>query len=108
LCAWTSKCLVGNALALVLYKAVEMTKRLFVRNFPFSMSEQALQELFARTGPVLSVKVPVDHETGRVRGFAFIDMQTAQDAARATEHLNGTLVGGRQLVVEAARERNVA
>lgn len=85
-----------------------MTKTLYVRNFPFSMTEQDIHDLFARTGPVASVKVPVDRETGRVRGFAFVDMQTAQDAARASDHLNGTVVGGRQIVVEPARERFAA
>lgn len=85
-----------------------MLSKLFVRNIPFATTEEDLSNIFSNAGVVRSVKMPLDQETNRKRGFAFVEMQTAQDAARAIEHMNNSYVGDRQIVVEYAKERNAA
>ena len=80
-------------------------KKLYVGNLPFSATEAELRDLFARHGAVESVKVITDRETGRSRGFAFVEMDAngASDAIRA---LDGTDMGGRSLRVNEAQERS--
>ena len=78
-----------------------MAKKLFVGNLPYSATEEELRELFAQYGEVQSVKLITDRETGRPRGFAFIEME----AQAAIDALNGTELGGRNLRVDVARER---
>ncbi len=85
-----------------------MLNKLFVRNLPFALNETDLSNLFSAVGVVRSVKIPLDHETNRKRGFAFVEMQTAQEAARAIEHLHNSSVEGRQLYVEYAKDRSIA
>ena len=82
-----------------------MFKKLYVGNLPFSTTEAELRDLFARHGAVESVKVITDRETGRSRGFAFVEMDAtaASDAIRA---LDGTDIGGRSLRVNEAQERS--
>jgi RNA recognition motif-containing protein len=81
-----------------------LTKKLYVGNIPFSMTETELEELFSRHGAVSSAKVITDRETGRSRGFAFVEMES--DAADAAiEALDGKDFGGRALRVNEARER---
>ncbi len=82
-----------------------MGKKLYVGNLSFSTTEDELREVFERHGGVTSVKVITDRETGRPRGFAFVEMQDAQGAAAAMRSLNGTEVGGRNLRVDEAQER---
>ena len=81
-----------------------MAKKLFVGNLPYSATEEELRELFAQYGEVQSVKLITDRETGRPRGFAFIEMEDAE-AQAAIDALNGTELGGRNLRVDVARER---
>lgn len=78
-------------------------KKLFVGNLPFSVSEQRLQELFERAGAVASVAIPVDRETGRKRGFAFVEMDTQSAAEEAIKILNGTDLEGRQIAVNPSQ-----
>ncbi|MCW5822256.1 MAG: RNA-binding protein [Cyanobacteria bacterium TGS_CYA1] len=78
-------------------------KKLFVGNLPFSVSEQRLQELFERAGAVTSVAIPVDRETGRKRGFAFVEMDTQAAAEEAVKILNGTDLEGRQIAVNPSQ-----
>ena len=82
-----------------------MFKKLYVGNLPFSTTEAELRDLFARHGAVESVKVIMDRETGRPRGFAFVEMDAtaASDAIRA---LDGTDLAGRSLRVNEAQERS--
>ncbi len=82
-----------------------MGRRLFVGNLPYEVGETDLQELFGRVGTVDSVTVVRDHATGRARGFAFVEMSTNEDAARAIAELNQTAIGGRTLAVNEARPR---
>jgi RNA recognition motif-containing protein len=78
--------------------------RIYVGNLPFSASEDEVRKLFAEYGTVESVSLTTDRDTGRPRGFAFVDMSAA-DAARAIQNLNGKSMGGRPLRVNEARER---
>ena len=82
-----------------------MFKKLYIGNLPFTTTEGELRDLFARHGAVESVKVIMDRETGRPRGFAFVEMDAtgASDAIRA---LDGTDLGGRSLRVNEAQERS--
>ena len=82
-----------------------LSKKLYVGNLSFSNTEAELKELFGRHGSVESVKVIMDRETGRPRGFAFVEMaegSAAQDAIRA---LDGTDFGGRTIKVNEAQDR---
>jgi len=79
-------------------------KKLFVGNLSYSATEDEIRELFAQFGEVLSVKLITDRETGRPRGFGFVEMEDAEADAAVTG-LNGTDVGGRSLRVDEARER---
>jgi len=81
-----------------------MSKRLFVGNISFRATEAELQSLFEKHGKVLSVKLISDRETGRPRGFGFVEMESA-DADKAMKALDGFDVQGRQLRVNEAREK---
>lgn len=78
--------------------------RLYVGNLPWSSSEDDVRQMFEAIGPVESVALITDRETGRSRGFAFVDMSD-EDAKTAISDLNGQDVDGRQLRVNEAQER---
>ena len=82
-----------------------MGRRLYVGNLPYTTGEAELQELFSKAGNVESVRVMRDAATGRARGFAFVEMQTDEDAQRAVTELNQTQLGGRTLAVNEARPK---
>lgn len=82
-----------------------MGKRLFVGNLPFSATENDLRALFSQHGNVTDVHIVLDRESGRSRGFAFVSYGTDEEAAKATDALNGKPMGGRPLVVKDARDR---
>lgn len=79
-------------------------KSIYVGNLPFSASDEDIRTLFSQYGTVHGVKLVMDRDTGRPRGFGFVEME-ASDAATAIERLNGTEFGGRTLRVNEARER---
>ncbi len=81
-----------------------MAQRIYVGNLPYSATEDEVETLFATYGEVLSVALPTDRETGRARGFGFVEMSTSE-AAQAIEGVNGTEFGGRTLNVNEARPR---
>ena len=81
-------------------------KKLYIGNLPYSITESELRELFERHGTVASVNVITDRETGRARGFAFVEFEDASGAAAAMQALDGTQVGGRTLRVNEANERS--
>ena len=81
-----------------------MTK-LYVGNLPFSATDEDLTTLFASVGVVDSVNLMRDQETGRARGFGFVEMATDEDAQNAITKLNDRDFGGRQLVVNEARPK---
>ncbi len=78
--------------------------KIYVGNLPFSATESEVRDLFAQHGTVESVALPTDRETGRPRGFGFVEMPQAE-AAKAIEALNGFSMGGRQLRVNEAQDR---
>ena len=78
--------------------------KIYVGNLPFSATESEVRELFGQHGTVESVALPTDRETGRPRGFGFVEMPQAE-AAKAIEALNGFSMGGRQLRVNEAQDR---
>ena len=80
-----------------------MSRKLYVGNIPFETNENDLQELFAEAGAVESVNVVRDRETGRARGFAFVEMATDEAAQAAVTQLNDRTFGGRRLTVNEAR-----
>jgi cold-inducible RNA-binding protein len=82
-----------------------MGKKLYVGNLPFTTTEDELRELFGRHGSVDSVSVITDRETGRPRGFAFVEMSDASAAQAAIRGVNGTELGGRTLNVNEARPK---
>jgi len=81
-----------------------MGKKLYVGNLPFTATEEEVKELFATHGEVISVALVNDRETGRPRGFGFVEMGDS-DADAAVEALDGKEFGGRSLRVNVARER---
>ena len=83
-----------------------MGNRLYVGNLPFSADENAVRELFAQDGrEVTEVKLITDRETGRPRGFGFVEMANSEHAGAAISALNGTSMDGRDLTVNEAKER---
>jgi RNA recognition motif-containing protein len=83
-----------------------LSKKLYVGNLSFSSSEDELRDLFEQHGKVSSVNVITDRETGRSRGFGFVEMDEASEADAAMEALDGRDFGGRNLRVNEAQERN--
>ena len=79
--------------------------RIYVGNLPFSTNEQELRSLFEQHGAVTSASVVSDRDTGRSRGFGFVEMADAAQANAAIAALNGFSIGGRALVVNEARPR---
>jgi cold-inducible RNA-binding protein len=82
-----------------------MSMKLYVGNLAFSTSSQDLQELFAQAGTVESASVVEDRETGRSRGFAFVEMATKEEGEAAISQFDGKEVGGRALKVNEAKPR---
>ena len=82
-----------------------MSTKLYVGNLAFQTTSQELQQLFAQAGTVESANVVEDRDTGRSRGFAFVEMSTPEEANSAIEQFNGKELGGRALKVNEARPR---
>src|SRR6188474_3414358 len=82
-----------------------MSKKLYVGNLAFETTSQDLQELFAQAGTVESASIVEDRDTGRSRGFAFVEMSTKEEAAAAIDQFNGKEVAGRALKVNEAKPR---
>jgi RNA recognition motif-containing protein len=78
--------------------------KIYVGNLPFTATDAEIRTLFAAHGTVESVTLPVDRETGRPRGFGFVEMNQS-DASRAIQNLNGVDMGGRPLKVNEAQDR---
>ena len=82
-----------------------MSNRLFVGNLSFQTTEEDLQQVFQDFGPVSEIRLVLDRDTGRSRGFAFVVMADDEAARKATEGLNGQVLDGRPLRVNEAEER---
>ena len=79
--------------------------RLYVGGLPYQTTEKDLLDLFEQGGTVANATVITDRDTGRSKGFAFVEMSDDQEARSAIERLNGTLLGDRTITVNEARER---
>jgi cold-inducible RNA-binding protein len=79
--------------------------KLYVGNLSFQTSSEDLQELFAQVGTVESASVVEDRDTGRSRGFGFVEMSSKEEGQAAIQQLNGKEVGGRALTVNEAKPR---
>ena len=82
-----------------------MESRLYVGNLPFSARDEALQELFAQAGNVVSASVITDRASGRSKGYAFVEMSNPEEAEKAIQMFNGYSLEGRDLRVSVARPR---
>lgn len=82
-----------------------MAHKLFIGGLAFSTSNDRLREVFAQAGSVESASVVTDRDTGQSRGFGFVEMATAEEAAEAVKKFNGQQVDGRTLKVEIANSK---
>ena len=80
--------------------------KLFVAGLPYDLYDDELVEIFEKFGTIASAKVALDKETGKSRGFAFVDMPNEQEAREAMEHLNDISLGKKPLVIKEADERS--
>jgi cold-inducible RNA-binding protein len=83
-----------------------MQNKLFVRNISYKLTEVELEELFAPYGVVVSSSIPKDRETGRSRGFAFVEMKTQDEAEAAIRALNQREVQGREIFVSFSESKS--
>ena len=80
-----------------------MGKKLYIGNLPFSATEQVLSDTFAQCGTVTSVKIITDRDTGRSKGFGFVEMSTDEEAQNVITKFNGADYEGRAMTVNEAR-----
>jgi RNA recognition motif-containing protein len=83
-----------------------VSTKLFVGSLPWSVDDDALRETFEGHGSVVSAKVVKDRDTGRSRGFGFVEMENSTDAQNAIKALNESELNGRNIVVNEAKSRN--
>jgi RNA recognition motif-containing protein len=83
-----------------------VSTKLFVGSLPWSVDDDALRETFEGHGSVVSAKVVKDRDTGRSRGFGFVEMENSTDAQKAIKALNESELNGRNIVVNEAKSRN--
>lgn len=80
-------------------------KKLFVGSLPWEVDDAKLAEIFSQVGTVVSAQVIKDRDSGRSKGYGFVEMSTEEEAQKAVQTLNGSDVEGRQIVVNIARPR---
>jgi RNA recognition motif-containing protein len=78
-------------------------QKLYVGSLPYKTTEDELHQLFSQFGSVVSVKIVTDRDTGQSKGFGFVEMGNADEAQKAIEGMNGSQLGGRNLIVSIAR-----
>ena len=83
-----------------------MSTKLFVGSLPWSVTDEELKQTFEKHGSVVSAKVVTDRNSGRSRGFGFVEMESADDAQKAMSTLNDSEMGGRNIVVNEAKARD--
>jgi len=82
-----------------------MSTNLFVGSLPFKTTEDELQKHFSQAGTVVSVRIITDRDTGRSKGFGFVEMESDEDGQKAIEMFNAKELDGREIVVNVARPR---
>ncbi len=90
---------------IIFFRGSRVSTKLFVGSLPWSIDDQALQTAFEGHGTVVSAKVIKDRETGRSRGFGFVEMENSTDAENAIKALNESELDGRNIVVNEAKAR---
>ena len=83
-----------------------MSTKLFVGSLPWSVTDEELKQTFEKHGNVVSAKVVTDRNSGRSRGFGFVEMESSEDAQKAMSTLNDSEMGGRNIVVNEAKARD--
>lgn len=83
-----------------------MSTKLFVGSLPWSVNDRTLQETFEAHGTVVSAKIITDRDTGRSRGFGFVEMENPTDAEKAMRSLNNSELDGRNIIVNEAKARS--
>lgn len=89
----------------VLTERMQSGMNIYVGNLPYSTTSDDLREVFAAFGEVSAARIVNDRETGRAKGFGFVEMPNDEEARKAVEALNGNDIGGRKAVVNEARPR---
>ena len=84
-----------------------MGRKLYVGNLPYSADQQTLQDTFSQCGTVDSVNLITDRDTGRSKGFAFVEMSSGGEAQKAIQQLNGISLDGREIKVNEAKPRTL-
>ena len=79
--------------------------KLFVAGLPYDLDDAELEEIFEKFGAIISAKVSIDKETGKSRGFGFVEMANDEEAREAIEHLNDISLGKKPLVVKQAEDK---
>lgn len=82
-----------------------MSQKLYVGNLSYDVTEDELSQLFGRCGRVTGVRIIKDRDTGKSKGFAFVEMESVEEAEAAVQHLKGQDLRGRPVVVDIAREK---
>ena len=85
-----------------------MSSKIYVGNLPYSIDDAALRHNFSEYGSVASAKVMMERDTGRSKGFGFVEMGTSAEAEAAIQGLNGMSVGGRSIVVNISRPKEAS
>lgn len=83
-----------------------MSKKLFVAGLSFNISDAEFEQHFSQVGTVQSARIIVNHDTGKSKGFGFVEMSTEEEAQAAIDQLNNTDFAGRTIVVKEARPQN--
>jgi len=94
-----------NAMSLLASLWEHIALRIYVGSLSYQTTEQELADLFGQVGQVVSATVITDRDSGRSKGFGFVEMSNDDEARKAIDQLNGTVLGSRQIVVNEARER---
>src|SRR5437867_2236803 len=94
-----------NAISLLASMWEHIALRLYVGSLSYQTTEQELADLFGQVGQVVSATVITDRDSGRSKGFGFVEMSNDDEARRAIDQLNGTVLDSRQIIVNEARER---
>src|SRR6266566_3105267 len=94
-----------NAISLLASMWEHIALRLYVGSLSYQTTEQELADLFGQVGQVVSATVITDRDSGRSKGFGFVEMSNDDEARKAIDQLNGTTLGSRQIIVNEAREK---
>ena len=94
-----------NAISLLASMWEHIALRLYVGSLSYQTTEEELADLFGQVGQVVSATVITDRDSGRSKGFGFVEMSNDDEARKAIDQLNGTILGSRQIIVNEAREK---